>query len=388
MTPHLADTSTSQVSRNAAVFTLLQATKRGILRSPPPGVTKREVADWWQSHVASIARELHETLTPRSPLRDTFGPLAAPQPDQRGVREVKSDWIAAMEWAQVLLASAEYLWHEPETHSSWVRWQSANLEVDEAEPLGDLLGVPARLPFGHLSDDDRDDIAGLALRLYAHTAGLWGHGGQDWTVGQGDAATRVQSDDDGSLARWAAEAVLADGFSGARKAGLTAVSPREAAEFIEQHHSHLPRANLRGLLYSLGVRRGARLVCVGTVGTPTGRWAEPSAVVELTRVACDGSVRGASSALVSRVIDALPLVAPRGEASALPLLVTYSLSTEQATVYKALRDKGLRPTVRVAGRAPAGARGASDESLARVEKVRWEAGPGAGPADWSLVSAA
>ncbi len=375
---------------NTTLFAVLEATRRELLRCPPEGVTKREVGTWWSRNVAQIARGLHDQLQPRRPLRDTYGPLAAPRPGQRGVRPVRGEWVDALGWAQVLLARAGDLWDEPETRWAWERWQSAGLDEDleEAERLGDLLGVPDRLPIGTLSDDDRDDLGALALRLHAHTEGLWGHLDQSWASGRGDSATRVDSEDDGTLAPWAAEAVLADGLSGARKAGLVAVPAREAAAFIAQHHSHLPRANLRGLLYALGVRRGARMVCVGTVGTPTGRWAEPEAVVELTRVACDGSVRGASSARVSRVIDALPLVAPRGETTALPVLVTYSLGSEQATVYKALRDKGLRPTMRVAGRAPAGARGSSDTALARVDKVRWEAGPGALPADWSLVEAA
>jgi hypothetical protein len=69
-------------------------------------------------------------------------------------------------------------------------------------------------------------------------------------------------------------------------------------------------------------------------------------------------------------------------------LVTYSLTSEEGATYKALKDKGLRPVARVEGRDPAGARGgvSGDPSLARISKVRWEAGPGAGAADWSLVA--
>ncbi len=375
-------------SQNSTVFAALESTRAALLKSPPAGVTKREILDWWTQNVARIATELHQRVTPGAPLRSTFGALAGPQPGQRRVSPMRPEWVLSMDLAQVLLVQASLHWEEPETASSWARWQSAGFECDEAEPLGDLLGIPLEIPAGPTTGDQRDDLAALALRLYAHTQGLWGHEGQDWTIGHGDAATRVGSDDDGSLAPWAAEAVLTDALSGERKANLTAVSAKTAAAFIKQHHSHLPKANLRGLLYALGVRRGGRLVCVGTVGTPTGRWAEPAAVVELTRVACDGSVRGAPSALVARVIDALPLVAPRGPTTALPVLVTYSLTSEEATVYRALEDKGLRPTTIIRGRTPAGARGGSDRSLARVAKIRWEAGPGAGPADWSLLEAA
>jgi hypothetical protein len=373
---------------NHVVFAVLEQTRRQVVRNPPAGVSKREAAAWWTENVARIARDLHRQHLPKAPLRQTFQALAAPRPGQRKVAPVADRWVEAMDWAEVLLDQAAAIWEEPETRSSWERWRSLGMDQDEAEPLGDLLGVPDVLPIGSLSDSDRDDLAALALRLHAHTLGAWDLHGEAWQAGRGDSATRVGSETDGSLAPWAARAVLADGLSGARKAHLTAVSPRQAREFVRQHHSKLPQANLRGLLYALGVRRGARLVCVGLVNTPTGRWAEPDAVVELTRVACDGSVRGAPSALVARTIDALPLVAPRGETTALPVLVTYSLTSEEAATYRALEDKGLRPTARVEGRRPAGARGQSDDSLAQAAKIRWEAGPGAGPADWSLLVAA
>ncbi len=221
----------------------------------------------------------------------------------------------------------------------------------------------------------------MVLELVGQTRGIWTMGRTHQLDAPGLAGAHT-------MPRWAAEAVLADRLSGEERLGLTAVSPDEAQAFIARHHSHLPEINRRGLLYALGVRRAGRLVCVGTVGTPTGRWNQPERVVELTRVACDGTTRGAASMLVARVIDALPLVSPRGSTTEPPVLVTYSLGSEEGTVYRALKDKGLRPVARVEGRPPAGARGGSDRSLARVGKVRWEAGPGASPADWSLLNAA
>jgi|GEM_PF-6661759 len=52
------------------------------------------------------------------------------------------------------------------------------------------------------------------------------------------------------------------------RARLVAVGPDNPPAFTATRHSHLPRASHRGLLYALGVRRGGRLVCVGTVGAP------------------------------------------------------------------------------------------------------------------------
>lgn len=76
-------------SRNAALFKVLEATRRQLFRSPPDGVTKREISAWWQANVARIARELHTDVMPKRPLRETFGPLAAPREGQRGVRPVQ-----------------------------------------------------------------------------------------------------------------------------------------------------------------------------------------------------------------------------------------------------------------------------------------------------------
>ena len=367
----------------------LLAARDALLRSPPEGVSKREIQRWWNDNAARLAREAHDLHRAGRPLRETFTELAAPQ---AGQRKSSAPWSDAdrsrLAAVRAMLDRAAEVFEEQETFDAWLRWRDGrpfDSEDDDDElewTLADLVAVPIELPgLGALSHVEQEDVAAVAIALAGQQRGAWML--EDY-FREGLGHTR----DGSALAPWAAEAVFLDALSGDKRARLVAVGPDDASTFIATHHSHLPRANHRGLLYALGVRRGGRLVCVGTVSTPTGRWEQPAAVVELTRVASDGTVRGAASMLVSRVIDALPLVAPRGSTTADPVLVTYSLGSEEAAVYRALRDKGLRPTKRVRGRRPAGARKQSDDSLARVDKVRWEAGPGAAPADWTLLEAA
>jgi hypothetical protein len=151
-------------AQDHAIFAVLQQTRREVVRNPPPRVSKREAAAWWSENVARIARDLHRRHLPKAPLRQTFQALAAPRPGQRKVAPVADRWVEAMEWAEVLLGQAAAVWEEPETRSSWERWRSLGQDQEEAEPLGDLLGVPDVLPIGSLSDSDRDDLAALALR--------------------------------------------------------------------------------------------------------------------------------------------------------------------------------------------------------------------------------
>jgi hypothetical protein len=147
-------------------------------------------------------------------------------------------------------------------------------------------------------------------------------------------------------------------------------------------------------MYALGVERGDRLVAVATAGHPTGQWGqsgrvESKNVLELTRVASDGTTLGASSKLVSRILDLLGK-SGRGDPDAPKLFVTYQLTTEAGTTYEALRQHpaGLRPVEFVRGTTPHGARSGGveeDEALAELDKIRWEAGPAALPAKWSLL---
>lgn len=165
--------------------------------------------------------------------------------------------------------------------------------------------------------------------------------------------------------------------------------PREVAQaFVKLHHSTQPYINPRGLLYTLGVMAGGKLVAVMTTNTPTARFrnrgCDPSQIVDVSRVASDGSVIGAASMLVAKAIDLLPQTGRGGTPGC--LLITYSLIEQAGTTYAALVDKGLRPVEYVEGQSPTGARRAAGAAaLQTTPKIRWEAGPAAMAPDWSLL---
>jgi hypothetical protein len=174
---------------------------------------------------------------------------------------------------------------------------------------------------------------------------------------------------------------------------LVSVDKERAAEFIEQHHSKLPDINYRGLMYTIGVMVGSRLVAVGAAGHPSARWEKRSeqcstfGMLELSRIASDGTVRGASSMIAARMIDLLPFSGRHGVPGC--LFLTYSLLTERGTTYLALADKGLRPVAISKRHVPGGARSqAGMTALRGLDKVRWEAGPAAMPPNWDLLLAA
>jgi hypothetical protein len=381
---------------------LAEQTYQKLVARPPPGVSRGEVRAWWSTHGAALVADLHRRMHQKAPMVESFHRFAGPRPGEAGVVAPGSAALLLPPLAARLSAEAARLLEEPETAWAWQAWQDGVAPEDhcaeddgllddgyldddddgyrddddlheedcrDAAPLriGDLLDVPGEVPGrGVITDVERDTIAGHALH---HALGE-----RDWKT-----------------PRWLSEAALIELMEhpdAERRLRLAPVSVADAEAFIARHHSKLPKINRRGLLYALGARVGAKLVAVGTVGTPTGRWSQPARVVELTRVASDGSVRNAASMLVSRVIDALPRVAPRGPVTEPPVLVTYQLEAEHGATYRALADKGLRPVARVAGRAPSGARSGSRDALAEASKIRWEAGPGAGPADWSLLRGA
>jgi len=179
---------------------------------------------------------------------------------------------------------------------------------------------------------------------------------------------------------------------------LKNVGKNTAARFIKKHHSALPYLNPKGLLFSIGLYRGNRLVAVATANTPSGGgWRvsprvksgelDVGNILELTRVASDGSIPNASSVLTSRIIDLLPYSLRNAE-NKNSLFVTYSLNKEEGSTYKALKEKGLRPVAYVPARISlTGARKKADvkKSLSQLDKIRWEAGPAAEKADWSLI---
>lgn len=167
------------------------------------------------------------------------------------------------------------------------------------------------------------------------------------------------------------------------------VSKDVARAFVEKHHRTQPYVNPRGLLYTLGVVFGDRLVAVATLNTPTGRFGDRrcprDGVVDLSRVASDGTLVGVASLLASKAIDLLPESGRYGEDGV--LLVTYSLVNQAGTTYSALVDKGMRPVERLEGKMPGGQRRKSTmRALPSTPKIRWEAGPAAMPPDWQLLS--
>jgi len=176
---------------------------------------------------------------------------------------------------------------------------------------------------------------------------------------------------------------------------LTPISKEDAFAYIKKNHSALPDANPRGLMMVLAVQdTDGKIGAVATINTPTGRWDlvnrgedfDHMNVIELTRVASDGSIKGASSMLTGRAIDLLPFL-KRGDPNKKDLFVTYSLDSEEGSTYRALKDKGLRPTAFIKGQKPQGARKGSDvkKNLGNIDKIRWEAGSGAIEANWDLL---
>lgn len=182
-------------------------------------------------------------------------------------------------------------------------------------------------------------------------------------------------------------ALLADAIDPARrdKPRLVAVSKELARDFVLATHSQLPELRAQGFLYAVGVAVGSRLAAVATVNTPSGAFKNPDRVVDLSRVASDGTVRGASSMLTARVIDLLPRTGRRGTLGT--LLVTYSLLSEAGTTYLALADKGLRPTRYLPPHKASGSRrgAGADTALRQEGKIVWEAGPDAAPPNWALL---
>ena len=362
---------------------------------------------------------------PDEPLRDEydslfeeFGPHAAPAPGRKGYKpEPKADHPDAWdpyEAASGMIDAAvrnlgewefsqAYMWETGETGDQYVEeswWEDPENAPDWT--LNELIGPPRRDGKGRLLSEDQRFAMTMQAIDWAMEADpfLW-QGDQEALLDEGksrsgDAQPRYAQRRGGAeIPLWATKAAWGDELARATpgydmKLRLVNVSKPEAAAFIEKHHSQLPYLNPRGLMYALGLKRGNRLVAVATAGHPTGKWSrrDPHHVVELTRVASDGSAKGAASKLVSRLLDLLPR-SGRGKSPSDPkVFVTYQLASEDGTSYKALKDKGLRPVEYRPGSRKSGARkDASDDALAHVPKIRWECcdEPPADRAKWSLI---
>jgi hypothetical protein len=177
----------------------------------------------------------------------------------------------------------------------------------------------------------------------------------------------------GGAPRWLLEAIVEDSMDATtKKRRIVNVSKVEAERFINQHHSAFEGFNPRGLVFAVGLRVGGRLVAVATANTPSGGGdpAKKANELELTRIASDGTTPFASSALAGQILAAMEKTG-RGR------LVTYSLSTEKGSTYRALEGKGMRPV----GWVTRGGGKQSKERRSDEFKIRWEAGPDASEAD-------
>ena len=313
----------------------------------------------------------HVRRPPPPSLHERFGEQGAPKPGERGHREISPARADAEGRVDQFFRRVASIYDGGDAHRIEHALQAAGHEVHDWAPetsepdpddfelddLPDLLGMPEWHP------EDAADAAMLVAR-----------------------STERGGEIPGAIVR----EILADAIAPAGKLRLVNVPTDEAREFIAKHHSQMPEMNPRGLMYAIGAMKGGRLVAVATAGSPTGRWGgqrvDPKNILELTRVASDGSTLGASSFLTSRLLDLLPR-SRRGDPHAPALFVTYSLTSEEGTTYKALRDKGLRPVAMVKGKAQGGggARAGNALGYAEPDKIRWEAGDAADAARWDLV---
>ncbi|MCU0912947.1 MAG: hypothetical protein MUC88_00115 [Planctomycetes bacterium] len=343
-------------------------------------------------------------------LHERFGPSGAPQEGERGYKEpikrpegawdgedpdvLAHDMIAAARkvWEDVDYGMIAKLGDQEPEGGEEPEWQGFTYS-----DLPDLLHVPYKDGQGEPYTDDQrlmiaERLVHIAGETYAHAA--QGETGIELPKvkhrrGWMDDWNPERFREGMAIPTWVAAAILADSMDREhRELRLVNVPKTEAAKFIAEHHKTLPYLNPRGLMYAIGVKRGNRLVAVATAGHPTGRalrGLDPRNVVELTRVASDGTTKNAASMLIARLLDLLE-TSKRGDLSKPGLFITYQLATEQGNTYRALADKGLRPVEYIRGDRPHGARaGAGEESLTRVDKIRWEAGPAAASADWSLL---
>ena len=363
---------------------------------------------------------------------DLFGPTGAPIPGEKGYKpppELTKAWggISPFTLADRMLGNAlvyvdtpEMLWAycaEEKALGAGETWEC--LDQDSTREgldftLPELVGVPGIGPDDEpLTRDQRGAIALSVVRAAMETQEERWSGGEI-TIGVSKSrkgptrpilAPRGESEGSGPVPFWAARAMVTDWIASVtpgyrQDLRIVNIDKELASAFIEAHHSALPYLNARGMLYALGLYQGDRLVAVATANTPTGNLSrearvvagglDPHNVVELTRVASDGSVKGAASKLVSRLITILER-SKRGDPDAPGMLVTFQLAEEKGTSYKALQDRGLRPVALLKGSKPSGARAggeyAGDPALAKRDKIRWEccAEPPALRADWALV---
>ena len=317
---------------------------------------------------------------PASLLRDTthwarYGARGAPEKGEKGHKGPAPAGETGKQAASTL-ASLRAHFEDPEWTGSfsWHLHNGSSLAPEEADPVyghtwGDLaafVGVPAEELAGYV------DLAMEADPMLATGADFGVQSDRDRRkVERGHDVTRTTErvDREGmTIPRWLAEAVVEDAMAADRTKRIVNVDKETAIAFVGKHHSAFGALNPRGLVFAIGLKVGERLVAVATANTPTGGGspAEKANELELSRIASDGTTPFASSALANQILRAMEKTG-RGR------LVTYSLSSERGTTYRAMESQGMRAvgwTTRGGSKAGTGRRSTE-------YKIRWEAGPDA-----------
>lgn len=139
----------------------------------------------------------------------------------------------------------------------------------------------------------------------------------------------------------------------------------EAIAHVKAHHSHLP--NVLGGMFAVGVANDTGLVCCAIAGRPVARMLSLPGVIEVTRVASDGTAKNSASMCLAAITRAaLALGYTR--------VISYTGEHEDGTTYRAC---GWRRVALSDG----GEWGRNDRERAPalwpVRKWRWETGPDA-----------
>ena len=168
--------------------------------------------------------------------------------------------------------------------------------------------------------------------------------------------------------------------------------PREVAEaFVRRVHRTLPDPNPKGMLATIGLDWGGTLTGVAILSRPTGRgYAHREDMIDIARIATDGRVFSASSALalwaMRHADEIIHAGGPQWVGSQDPMVITYSLLYEHGTTYRSLIEEGLHAVSLRPGKEASGARkGAIGTGQKSEPKIRWEYGTQAGPHDPYLL---
>jgi len=153
---------------------------------------------------------------------------------------------------------------------------------------------------------------------------------------------------------------------------MVPVSRNEAKVFIEKHHSHHHAPGSWEMVLVAGAAVDGKLVCVGVAGRPKARLLCLPGVVEITRIASDGTTKNVASFVISHMARALLALGHTR-------IVSYTLLGEAGTSYRAAGwhvASLVRP-----GNWSSGDRVGTRNDYQPGWKVRWEFGPEAAPRD-------